>query len=181
MALPGWFGSLWLTRFSRPAGERPLWRHLLGTPPQRILEIGLGTLARTERMLSLVGPSPSGTPIQYVGIDRFESRTPTDPPGVTLKAAHQRLTPLAKVQLVPGSADSALARVSNHLGVFDLVLVSADDEPKNLERSWFFVQRLVRPTSTILLEPARGRPWETLGAARLEDLASRSVQRRSAA
>jgi hypothetical protein len=38
MALPGWFGSLWLTRFSRPAGERPIWHHLLRTPPQRILD-----------------------------------------------------------------------------------------------------------------------------------------------
>ena len=181
MALPGWFGSLWLTRFSRPAGERPLWRHLLRTPPKRILEIGLGGLSRTERMLALVGRTSDGDPIQYVGIDRFESRTPTDPPGVTLKTAHQRLTPLAKVQLVPGNADSALARVSNHLGVFDLVLVSADDEAKHLERSWFFVQRLVRPTSTILVEPAPGCPWEPLEAARLEALASRTVQRRAAA
>lgn len=181
MALPGWFASLWLTRFSRPAGERPLWQHLLRTPPKRILEIGLGGLSRTERMLSLLGPTSDGAPIQYVGIDRFESRTPTDPPGVTLKAAHQRLTPLAKIQLVPGNADSALARVSNHLGVFDLVLVSADDEAKHLERSWFFVQRLVRPTSTILVEPAPGRPWEPLEAARLEALASLTVQRRAAA
>lgn len=132
-------------------------------------------------MLSLVGPTSDGAPIQYVGIDRFESRTLTDPPGVTLKTAHQRLTPLAKVQLVPGNADSALARVSNHLGVFDLVLVSADGDAKHLERSWFFVQRLVRPTSTILVEPAPGRPWEPLEAARLEALASRTVQRRSAA
>lgn len=180
MALPGWFGSLWLTRFSRPAGERPLWRHLLRTPPQRILEVGLGTLVRTERILGLVGPTSAGGPVQYVGIDRFESRTPSDPPGVTLKAAHQRLTALAKVQLVPGSADSALARVSNHLGVFDLVLVSADEDPKPLERAWFFVQRLVRPTSTIFVEPSRGRPWEPLDAAGLEALASRTVQRRAA-
>ena len=77
-------------------------------------------------------------------------------------------------------ADSALARVSNHLGVFDLVLVSADDEPKHLERSWFFVQRLVRPTSTILVEPSLGRSWEPLHAAGLDALASRTVQRRAA-
>ena len=171
MALLGWFGSLWLTRFSRPAAERPIWQHLLRTPPKRILEIGLGTLSRTERMLSLVGAATAGTPVQYVGIDRFESRTPAD---------HQRLTSLAKVQLVPGNADSALARVSNHLGVFDLVLVSADDEPKHLERSWFFVQRLVRPTSTILVEPSLGRSWEPLHAAGLDALASRTVQRRAA-
>ena len=58
---------------------------------------------------------------------------------------------------------------------------AADDEAKHLERSWFFVQRLVRPTSTILVEPAPGRPWEPLEAARLEALASRTVQRRAAA
>ena len=81
---------------------------------------------------------------------------------------------------MPGNADSALARVSNHLGVFDLVLVSADDEPKHLERSWFFVQRLVRPTSTILVEPSLGRSWEPLHAAGLDALASRTVQRRAA-
>ncbi len=180
MALPGWLGSLWLTRFSRPAGERPIWRHVLRQPPQRILEIGLGTLSRTEKLLGLVRAQAPSATLQYVGIDRFESRTPADSPGVTLKVAHQRLTSLAKVQLVPGNADAALARVSNHLGVFDLVLVSADDDQRHLERSWFFIQRLVRAESTVLVEPSRAAAWEPIEPARLQELAARTVQRRAA-
>ena len=180
MALPGWFGSLWLTRFSRPAGERTLWRHVLKQPPQRILEIGMGTLARTERLLQLAGGMSSGQPVQLVGIDRFESRTPADPPGVTLKEAHKRLTTLAKVQLVPGTADSALARVGNHIGVFDLVLVSADEDQRHLEKAWFFIQRVVRPESTILVEPAPKAAWRPLEAERLKQLAARPLERRAA-
>ena len=180
MALPGWLGSLWLTRFSRPAGERPIWRHVLRQPPRRILEIGLGTLGRTEKLLGLVRPQAPSMTVQYVGIDRFESRAATDPPGVTLKSAHQRLSPLAKVQLVPGNADAALSRVSNHLGTFDLVLVSADDDPRHLERSWFFIQRLVRAESTVLVEPSPRVRWEALEPARLQELAARTVQRRAA-
>ena len=110
---------------------------------------------------------------------------PTDPSGVSLKQAHQRLSPLAKVQLVPGNADSALSRVSNHLGTFDLVLVSADNDQRHMERSWFFLQRLVRPESVVFIEPLSAAgirlAWQPLEQSRLADLASRSVQRRAAA
>lgn len=180
MALPGWIGTLWMTRFSRPAGERTIWRQVLRHPPQRILEVGMGTLARTERLLGLVAGLAPVQPVQFVGIDRFESRTPADAPGVTLKQAHKRLTPLAKVQLVPGNAEAALARVGNHIGVFDLVLVSADEEPRNLEKAWFFIQRVVRAESTILVEPSPGAAWLTLEPARLQELAARPLQRRAA-
>ena len=180
MALPGWLGTLWLTRFSRPAGERTLWRHVLRHPPQRILEVGMGTLARTERLLQLARGLSPAQPVQLVGIDRFESRTPADPPGVTLKEAHKRLTSLAKVQLVPGNADAALARVGNHIGVFDLVLVSADEEARHLEKAWFYIQRLVRPESTILVEPAPRAAWRPLENERLQELAARPLQRRAA-
>jgi hypothetical protein len=117
-----WFGALWLTRFSKPAGERPIYRLIRGQTPKRILELGLGTLERTARVLSFARSS-GGDQVHYVGLDRFEGRLPSDPPGVTLKAAHQRLTSLGRVQLVPGNVDTSLARLCNHLGVFDLVLL----------------------------------------------------------
>ena len=184
MAKMGWFGKLWLTRFSKPVGERPLYRQIFDRPPHRILEIGIGTLARTERLLKLLRGFGDDS-LQYVGLDRFEGRLPTDPSGVSLKQAHQRLSPLAKVQLGPGNADSALSRVSNHLGTFDLVLVSADNDQRHMERSWFFLQRLVRPESVVFIEPLSAAgirlAWQPLEQSRLADLASRSVQRRAAA
>ena len=180
MALPGWLATLWMTRFSRPAGERAIWRHVLRSPPSRILEVGMGTLGRTERLLHLARGLSGTQPVQLVGIDRFESRTASDPPGVTLKEAHKRLTALAKVQLVPGNADAALARVGNHIGVFDLVLVSADEEARHLDKAWFFIQRVVRAESTILVEPAPRATWRPLEPARLQELAARPLQRRAA-
>jgi hypothetical protein len=55
MARYGLLRRIWLTRFSRPAGERRIYRHAIRRPPRRIIEIGVGTLARTTRLLELVG------------------------------------------------------------------------------------------------------------------------------
>jgi hypothetical protein len=180
MASYGLFRRIWLTRFSQPARERPIYRHALRTPPKRILELGLGTLARTERLLGLVRSLKPDIEVHYVGLDRFEGRLPTDPPGVTLKQAHQRLHAQARVQLVPGNIDTSLSRLCNHLGAFDLVLISADNDERHLSRCWFFIQRLVHPQTTVFAEPQAGRTaWTTIPKARLDELASKTVLKRA--
>lgn len=180
----GWFGTLWLTRFSQPAGERQIYRLIRSKGPKRILELGLGTLERTARVLSFAGSS-GGAQVHYVGLDRFEGRLPSDPPGVTLKAAHQRLHALGRVQLVPGNIDTSLARLCNHLGVFELVLVAADNDARHLDRSWFFVQRLMNASTTVLVETADGAQagktsWKAIDKHRVDELAARAIQRRVA-
>lgn len=180
----GWLGTLWLTRFSTPAGGRPIYRVIRGNKPKRILELGLGTLERTVRVLSFARSSGGGQ-VHYVGLDRFEGRLPSDPPGVTLKSAHQRLHALGHVQLVPGNVDTSLARLCNHLGVFDLVLVAADNDPRHLERGWFFVQRLINASTTVLVETADGAKagttvWKAIDKRRVDELAARTIQRRAA-
>ena len=149
---------------------------MLAARPRRILEIGLGMLARTERLLRAA--SRDGDPVHYVGLDRFEGRTPADPPGVSLKTAHRRLHALARVQLVPGNPDSALARLCNHLGSFDLVVVSADADERHLERAWFFLQRMTTPASVVFMESrsATGSAWSRLPRQRLDELAARTAQ-----
>ena len=178
MANVGFFRRLWLTRFSKPAGERPIYRSILRNKPRRILELGLGTLKRSERVLAVARSMADGG-VHYVGLDRFEGRLPSDPPGVTLKQAHQRLHSLAKVQLVPGNADGSLSRLCNHLGVFDLVLVSADNDQRHLERSWFFIQRLVNAQTTVLVEGEAG-VWQQIDKGRIDELAARTVLKRVA-
>ncbi len=179
-----WLGTLWLTWLSKPAGERPIYRLIRGHNPKRILELGVGTLERTARVLSFARSS-GGDQVHYVGLDRFEGRLPSDPPGVTLKAAHQRLNALGRVQLVPGNVDTSLARLCNHLGVFDLVLVAANNDPRHLERSWFFIQRLTNATTTVLVETADGAKagttvWKAIDKRRVDELAARTIQRRAA-
>ena len=176
----GWLHRFWLARLSRPAGERIIHRHVLRHGPARILELGLGRLVRTERMLRATagrGPGPA-QPVHYVGLDRFEGRLASDPPGVSLKEAHRRLHGLARVQLVPGNADAALARTCNHLGTFDLVLVSADNDQRHLERCWAFLVRLARADTTVLVESGGGS-WTVLERQRLETLAGRVPMRRA--
>lgn len=182
----GFFKRLWLVYRSKPAGERPLLSAIRGVPARtdgsiRILELGLGTLRRAERVLRLAGSRKDRPNVHYVGLDRFEARLPADPPGVTLKQAHQALAKLAKVQLVPGNVDTSLSRLCNHLGTFDLVIVSRDADPRHLDRSWFFIQRLVTPTTVVYVEPsAAGGPWQKIGKTRVDELAARTVGRRVA-
>ena len=179
MARMGLFRRLWLTRLSQPAGERAVYRHVLAKRPRRVIELGLGMLVRTERLLTeLGGVDP---PVEYVGLDRFESRGISDPPGVSLKEAHRRLHSLARVQLVPGNVDTSLARLCNHLGVFDLVLVSASTDERHLERSWFFVQRIISATTTVFVESRSAGPtaWSVLPKARIDELAARTTVRRA--
>jgi len=177
MATIGWAGALWLARLSRPAGERVVYRHVLRAAPPRILEIGLGTLVRTERLLRAAARAAGD--VAYVGFDRFEGRAVTDPPGVSLKQAHQRLAGLGRVRLVPGNVDTSLARLCNQLGQFDLVLVAADNDERHLERAWFFLQRLLTPQTTVLVEPSAGAAWTPLPRARIDDLAARTIVRRA--
>jgi len=179
MAGMGLLRTVWLTRLSQPAGERVLHRHVLRTPPRRVLEIGLGTLVRGERLLGALAARLPGGELQYVGIDRFEGREPGDPPGVSLKEAHKRLRALARVQLVPGNVDTALSRVCNQLPAFDLVLVAAGHDERHLARAWFFLPRLVHPATTVYVESAAGGPWNMLPRSKLDDLAARAVLRRA--
>lgn len=172
----GMLRSLWLTRLSKPAAERILYRHVLASRPDRILELGLGMLTRTERLLE-VAAAATVAEVAYVGIDRFESRSLQDPPGVSLKEAHRRLHGRARVQLMPGNVDSALARGCNHMGVFDLVVISADNDDRHVARCWFFLQRVTRPQSTVFVES--GDSWTAVSRAKIDDLASRSVLQRA--
>ena len=178
MATLGWMGSLWLARLSRPAPDRVVHRHVLARSPRRILELGLGTLVRTERMLAAAARAAGGE-VRYVGLDRFEGRAAGDPPGVSLKQAHRRLNSLGRVQLVPGNVDTSLARLCNQLGQFDLVVVSSDNDERHLERAWFFVQRMLSAEATVFFEPAAGAAWTTLARSRIDELAAQTVLRRA--
>jgi hypothetical protein len=177
----GFLRRLWLTRLSQPPRDRPIYRHALRKPPRRIIELGLGGLVRTERLLGLLRSVQAAEPVHYVGLDRFEGRLAEDPPGVTLKEAHRRLHALARVQLVPGNVDTALTRLCNHLGLFDLVLISADNDPRHLDRCWFFLQRIVARDATIFLESRSGAgAWATWSKDRIDQLATKVVLRRAA-
>jgi len=179
MARLGLLRRIWLTRFSTPAADRVLYKQLLRSRPARIIELGIGSIDRTERMLRAAAASSPG--LQYVGLDRFEGRLPTDPAGPTLKQAHQRLHAIGRVQLVPGNIDTSLSRLCNHLGVFDMLLITADADERHLERCWFFIQRITTPRTVVLRETGttNDRRWQVITKEAIDQLASRAVLRRA--
>jgi len=65
--------------------------------------------------------------------------------------------------------------------MFDLVLVSSCNARQSLTRCWFFLQRLVRPSTVLMQELARdgGHSWQEVSHERLADLASQTILRRA--
>ncbi len=146
---------LWLTRFSKPAGDRVIYRAIQQQKPRKILEIGMGSTARTLRMLNLAAPLGEG-PLRYVAIDLFEARSATQPAGMSLKDAHRffKSTP-AQAQLIPGDP-SALTRVANSLQQMDLVLISSDYDDSSLAGAWFYLPRMLHEGSQVYRELRSG-------------------------
>jgi hypothetical protein len=148
--MAGLLRSLYLSYFSKPQGYRPLYRALRKRPPTKIVELGIGSAERTLRMLELCAAGPETS---YTGIDLFEARGQGAAPGLSLKAAHTKLSATGvKVRLVPGDPFSALSRSANALAGQDLILISADQDRESLARAWFYVPRMMHPGTLVLLE-----------------------------
>lgn len=177
---------LYLAYFSKPAGDRQLYRGLKKVCCRSIVEIGIRPGTRTNRLLQVAARFAAGQPLRYTGIDAFELR-PSDTPQLPLKQAHRMLANSgAKVQLVPGDPHTALSRAANTLLGTDLILVSADQVGESLDRAWYFVPRMLHGNSRILLEQVTGAPaqvsWKELDPAAVQALvASQARQRRRAA
>ena len=88
-----------------------------------------------------------------MGVDRFEDRSESDGPGLTLKEAHQLLrSDGVRVQLVPGNPSDAWMRIANSLGKIDLLIVPAEFDAAPQARAWFFVPRMLHENSVVYVE-----------------------------
>jgi hypothetical protein len=176
--------SLYLLYFSQPAPERALYRAVRGRPIRSIVELGIGPVQRTHRILEVAAWRAGGLPLRYTGIDQFEAR-PSGRPRLPLKHAFSSLKqPNVQMQLVPGDPPAALKRVANSLTGTDLLLISADHDAQALARAWTWVPRMLTANSLVFLEETGGPPgqtsWRKMTLAEVQQLASdsgRSVRR----
>jgi len=163
---------LYLAYFSKPAGERLLYRAIRRTGARRILEIGIGDLSRTLRMIDLAQRFSSGESVRYAAIDLFETRGPSDGQKLSLKQAHRMLKPTgAQVQLIPGDPAQALARAANSLPNVDLLLISAGQTDAAMAGAWFYFPRMLHDASAVYRETS-----EDGGATALAQLAVGDIQ-----
>lgn len=177
------FRQIYFCYFSKPASERALYRLLRKTAVQSIVEVGIGRLDRTRRLIEFALDKTPADRLRYAAIDMFEAR-PTPAVGMGLKQVHNQLKPLGtKVQLVPGDAFSGLARSANGLAHTDLLIVNSQLAGESLEKAWFYVPRMLHDGSIVLLEePAEDggtsfRPLRRLEVEQFASTAARSMRR----
>lgn len=144
---------LYLAYFSKPVSQRVLYRAIRRTRARRILEIGIGNVARTSRMIGLAARFADGQPVRYAAIDLFEARPAERSDSLTLKEAHRLLkgTP-AQIQLIPGEPARALAQVANSLTGVDVLLISLEHDDKSLAGAWFYLPRMLHEGTMVFRE-----------------------------
>jgi hypothetical protein len=175
--------ALWLAWFSQPKCDRPLFRAVAKRRPAKIMLMGLGNGQRALRLISLANRFHSADQVEFIGIDRFDSR-PTDVPHFSLKQAHCLLRATGvKVKLIPGDPREALVRAANSLQGVQLVIISADQDPASLAQAWFYLPRTLAAECLVLQEEISGDETELKPLPRLdlERLATAATTRRRAA
>lgn len=147
--------SLFLTRFSRPAVYRPIYQAIRRDGLRRIVELGVASGDLALRMIEMAAGKDSAENVVYTGVDLFEMRAPQTGEGLSLKLAHRKLvTSGAKIRLLPGDAFSALSRAANMLGLADLIVINNDQDRAALEKSWYYIERLLHDRTRVFLQDA---------------------------
>lgn len=165
-----------LCHFSKPAGDRMVYRAIRRAGARRILELGVSHGLRARRMIEVAAHGAAGA-VCYAGVDLFELRPDVSGGRCSLKEAHALLKPTgARVRLIPGDPYTALARTANEIGPCDLIVIASDQAGESLERAWFYLPRLLHAATTVLQQ--RAATDET--AAGFELLAHHAICRRAA-
>jgi hypothetical protein len=172
-----------LAYLSRPKADRKLYRLISRSETVRIVEIGIASPGRTQRMIHVAADLRGTQAVHYTGIDAYEDR-PQGLPPLALRDIYCRLRATgAHIRLVPGDPLPALARTANLLTATDLLLVSAHIDDALLQGAWFYVPRMLHAGSMVVREEttAMGRStFRTLPHAEIEQWATAAQPRRAA-
>lgn len=143
--------TAYLCWFSNPKADRELYRAIRRNRVRQIVELGIDSIERTQRMIRLASRlSPEGAgSIKYASVDLFDARGAAQQ-ALRLKDAHRMLVSTgASVRLIPGDVLSGLARGANQLNDTDLLIVSSTWAPELLERAWHYVPRMLASSPQI--------------------------------
>ena len=184
LATPSRLRVLYLSYFSTPAVDRPIYRAIRQQKVRKILELGIADGRRAVRMIEVAGRCNPTEKIEFTGVDRFEGRSSADGPGATLKMAHRLLHATgARVQLIPGDPFAGLSRCANAIGQVDLIVISPRLDPRSLAKAWFYVPRLLHGQSQVFQErllPGGRRTLESIAHGDVDALAAVAAAQRAA-
>jgi hypothetical protein len=151
-----------------------VYRSLRRQPASHIVELGIGDIQRSRRMIEFIRRHDPAAEVWYAAIDPFESR-PAQQVRLVLKDTFRQLSAAgAKVRLIPGEPLEAMQRYANALTGIDLLIISADVSAKPLGMSWFFVPRMLTKTARVFVEVRSGSGQTNFQTLSYEDVTARA-------
>lgn len=137
------------TFFSKPSAERELVKLARKQRVRRVVELGIGSLERTQALLKEIG-SADKHGVSYCAIDLFDQR-PQASAALPLIAVHRVVSGLAEsVRLAPGEVETVLPTVANTLADTDLILLPAEALSSEASPLWFYLPRMCHPGTLVL-------------------------------
>lgn len=183
MAAASLLRYLYLAHVSRPNSVRQLYRLIKRHRVSRIVEIGMSDVRRSVALLGVAERYARQQKVNFTGIDWFDARG-KEFATLSLKEAYRVLRATeANVRLVPGSPGQALAAAANEHQNTGLLLISADVSDSELQPAWFYIPRMLEPSSLVLREcrDSNGEAFFTrLSLAEVSERAGRAAGRRAA-
>ncbi|MFV2068546.1 MAG: hypothetical protein ACC645_16370 [Pirellulales bacterium] len=174
---------LYFSRFSKPKAERTLYRHIRRHRATHIVELGLGSVTRSKRMLEMAARYAGSGPVHYTIIDLFDDRPAAWQQRPLIDVYRQLRPSEARLRLVPGNAHAGLAHVANELLETDLLLISADQDETALAAAWFYVPRMLHADSLVLREVSSRdgeSSFQPVRAFEIAQFARQTLRRRAA-
>ena len=152
MAAANWLRYARLAFFSRPQGNRQLYRLVKRDQICRIVEIGISDLSRAISMIQVAQRYAGEKKVCYTALDSFDAR-PSDMEPLPLMETYRILRATeANVRLLPGAPAATLAAAANAHQNTDLILIGPGVSETDLNGAWFYVPRMLNETSTVLSE-----------------------------
>jgi len=171
----------YLLHLSKPASDRLIYREIRRLKSRKVVEIGLHTGERAVHIIEVLKEFHDVREIHYTGIDQFEARTAADGPGISLREAHCLLKATgARIQLVPGTASEALARIANGVSQVEVLVISGNTSPEQLLQAWFYLPRMIDARTQVFQETLTaggGTAMRLLGAKEIEQLKAQGDRR----
>jgi hypothetical protein len=166
-----------LFHLSHPASDRPIYQAAYQRRVKKIVEVGVGLGRRGLQLIEVARQHFPAEQIAYTGLDPFETRTPDEGPGLSLKQAYRLLHATgARIRLVPGDPLAIFSAMANNLGVADLVLIGWPLDRRILPRATYYLRRMIHDDSLILLEerpqPDGAKSVKVLSHERIQSLAA---------
>lgn len=120
MSLSQIWSTFKLLNFSKPAGDRPLYRAVRHRKIQTVLEVNIGDARRSYRLVEWLRQQGNDGSLRYAAIDLFEMGEQNQ---IELKTFHQQLSKRGVKPLpIPGTLVQGLPRAANSLGIVDLAI-----------------------------------------------------------